>query len=106
MRDHPDRRENRQKELDLDAALQKLTAEADETAPEHFGSKTSRTGNIRQNREQEARDQRTHEAFNLSEEPRGDVARVLDIQTGEELTEDYRYPRRKKRHEPGPQDTE
>ena len=106
LRDHPDRRENRQKELELDAALQELTAEADETAPEPFGSKTSRTRNIRQNREQEARDQRTHEAFDLSEEPRGDVARVLDIQTGEELTEDYRYPRRKKRHEPDPQDTE
>ena len=106
---HPDRLENRQREIDVDAAIQQLTAEIDEMAPAPFGSKASRIRNIRQNRKLEARDQRTHEAFDLfdlSDGPRGVAASVVDLHTGEELTKDYRYPPRKKRHQRGPQDAE
>ena len=105
-RDHPDRLENRQSELALDAAIEELTAETDEMAPYRLGSNTSRLRNIRQNREQEARDQRRHEAFDLSDGPRGVAASVVDLHSGEELNKDYRYPRRKERHQPGPQDAE
>ena len=105
-RDHPDRLENRQSELALDAAIEELTAETDEMAPTHFGSKTSRLSNIRQNREQEAREQGRHEAFDLSDGPRDVAASVVDLHTGEELNKDYSYPQRKKRHQPGPQDTQ
>ena len=106
VRDHPDRRDNRQRRLDLDAALRKLQAQAEETASEPFGSKRSRTGNIRQNKAQEARDQRGRDAFDLSDEPREHAGRVLDIQTGKEPAEDFRYPQRKKQYEPGLQDGE
>ena len=105
-RDHPDRLENRQSELDLDATIGQLIAETAEMAPTPLGSKASRIKNIRQNREHEARDQRKHEAFDLSDEARDVAASVVDIHTGKELTKDYRYPPRKKPHQRGPQDTE
>ena len=106
VRDHPDRLENRQSELDLDADIEELIAETDEMAPTHFGSKTSRIKNIRQNREQEARDQRRQEAFDLSDGARGGTASVVDLHTGEELNKDYSYPQRKKRHRRKSQDAQ
>ena len=106
QRDHPDRLENRQSELEHDAAINELTAETAAMAPAHFGSKASRTKNIRDNREREAREQRTREAFDLSDGPRDAAAKVVDLRTGEELTKDYSYPDRKNRHQSGPQDAE
>ena len=98
LRDHPDRQDNRQSELDLDAAIQAVVNEAKEMAPAPLGSKASRIRDIRENREQESRDQRQHEAFNLSgKKKKDDTASVVDLHTGKELTKDYRYPRRKKR---------
>ena len=97
QRDHPDKRENRQSELDLDEAIQQLVAETEELSPAPLGSKASRVRNIRDNREQEARDQRKHEAFDLSDGEKEVSASVVDLHTGKEVTKDYRYPRRKKR---------
>lgn len=97
QRDHPDRRENRQSELDLDAAIQQLVTETKEMAPNPLGSKASRVRDIRDNREREARDQRKHEAFDLSDGEKEVAASVVDLHTGKELQKDYRYPRRKKR---------
>ena len=97
LRDHPDRQDNRQSELDLDAAIQAVVDEARDMAPAPLGSKASRIKDIRENREQESRDQRRHEAFDLSSGKKGVAASVVDLHTGKELTKDYRYPRRKKR---------
>ncbi|WP_163370511.1 Mu transposase C-terminal domain-containing protein [Endozoicomonas acroporae] len=96
-RDHPDRPENRQSQLDLDTAIQQLVQETSEMAPAPLGSKASRVRDIRDNREQETRDQRKSEAFDLSEDKKDVAASVVDLHTGEELKKDYRYPRRKKR---------
>ena len=92
QRDHPDRPETRQSELDLDAAIQQLVTETEEMAPVPLGSKASRVRDIRDNREQEARDQRAHEAFDLSDGEKEAAASVVDLHTGKELTKDYRYP--------------
>ncbi len=100
QRDHPDRPENRQSELDLDAVIQQLVTETGEMAPAPMGSKASRLKDIRDNREQEAREQRKHEAFDLSGGEKGAAASVVDLHTGKELEKDYRYPRRKKRQKP------
>lgn len=105
-RDHTDRPENLQSRLALEAALGEVTAEADEMAPTHFGSKASRLANMRDNKEQEARKLRRDEAFDLSDGPRDESGNVADLRTGETLNEDYRYPPRRQQYQPGPRDAE
>ena len=105
-RDHPDRPENLQSQLALDAAVEEVVAEADGMAPTHLGSKTSRLSNIRQNKDQEARERGKDDAFDLSDGPRDEPASVVDLRTGEALNEDYSYPQRRGQYQPGPRDTQ